>query len=108
MTRRAREIAVLDDYIQEALFPPARNWPVYEARYRSCCRWAAKEIRCRLVRKRTVPVLDILEEFEHTMDVLVKYYGVVDLRNPFCRCDSPDFGFAAARDTAEAIASLYL
>lgn len=110
MTRRAREIAILNDYISEHLFPPAHNWPIYEFKRRSYCRWAANEIRYRMAKNRSTPVLIILEDFEKTCRKLSLAYGAVeaDFRNPYSDSLGAAFGFDVACDTAEDIAALFL
>lgn len=41
-------ISVVQEYMDENLFEPGRNWPKYEFLERSCSRWAADEIIRRL------------------------------------------------------------
>lgn len=102
-------ISVIQEYIDEYLFEPAKNWPEEEFNARSCERWTANELLERITRETMLPPefisvhplrtpYQIIEEFINDMDYQAK---ASDNRKHY-------FIFSTARDTAIDIILLFV
>lgn len=92
-------VSALQEYIDEYLFEPGKNWPKEEFNRRSYSRWAANEIMERLLREMDIrDPLDIIEEFSDEMD---RCLDLSENRDIY-------FIFIVAKETADDIAFLFL
>ena len=103
---RALELQKLDQFTNENYFEPAKNWPRYEAMYRSCCRWALDEIRKEFAARPQSTVLDILSDLYAEMEAAMA--GADEC----ARCNgitpTPALVFSVGREMTEIVAGLYL
>lgn len=91
-------VQVITDYIEEALFEPAKNWPDIWFTRRSYERWAAGEILTRVVDNPTTPAMTIIESF--LVQMLIFSYKAKDTKGPNI--------FTIAKETAEDILLLFV
>ena len=92
-------LEVIQEYIDEFLFEPGKNWPDYEFNKRSDERWAAKELMLYLeTHWGETNAVNLIARFIREMDA---YSGI--------REDTPpSFKFILARETAEEILYLFV
>ena len=90
--------AVIVDYIEDALFEPAKNWPDTWFIQRSYERWAAGEILTRVLDNPTMPAIPIIESF--MIQMLIFSSKTKDTKGPNI--------FTIAKETAEDILLLFV
>lgn len=59
----AREIAIIQEFIEEHFFEPGVNWPKYYFDQRSYSRWAGYEILKCVTEQSSTPTIIVVEEF---------------------------------------------
>lgn len=90
-------ISVIQTYINDCLFDPARNWPECEFSRRSYARWAANEVLRRIQESDENP-LDIFDDFIAEMDDYADQSEDNSIR----------FIFDTAKETIEDLALLFV
>ena len=90
-------VAVISDYIEDALFEPAKNWPDTWFIQRSYERWAAGEILTRVSDNPTTSAVSIIESF--MIQMLIFSSKAKDTKGPNI--------FTIAKETAEDILLLF-
>lgn len=84
-------IQVIQDYIKRLKHQPKELWLSTEFEQQSYSKWVANDILGRLKRERSIPPLQLLEEYRERMDE----YSCCNSKNSFM--------FSVAHDTAEDI-----
>lgn len=88
---------IIHNYVDKNLFAPAWEWPEHEFRRRSYGRWAANELKKRIIEMPEVDPFLVVLYFRYQMDAL-----------SHVREDSEaEFMFITARNTADEIISLF-
>ena len=91
-------VAIITEYIEDALFEPAKNWPEHWFLQRSYERWAAGEILTRVLDNPTTPAVPIIESF--MIQMLIFSSKAKDSKGPNI--------FTIAKETAEDILLLFV
>lgn len=92
------EAAIIINYIEDALFEPAKNWPDPWFTQRSYERWAAGEILTRVLDDPVTPAIQTIESF--MVQMLIFSFKAKDTKGPNI--------FTIAKETAEDILLLFV
>lgn len=84
-------VSAIRRYLNEDLFEPESNWPIFEFSRRSYSRWAVEEILDRVIQEPETDPIAVIQEFIDTVD---RFSEIDGERNT-------DFIFITAKETAE-------
>lgn len=102
-------ISVIQDYMDEYLFEPGRNWPEHEFNIRCYSRWAVEELLSRITEESTKPPYYISGKARKTPVVIInEFINEMDDYSELSDDKRSQFIFCTARDAAIDIILLFL